>query len=532
MTPDPLLRRLLRAQLLMAWNAATATAARRGATIIVSVLVAGAVLAGWRAATAAFATAAPVPAEVETAIARMSGALVAFTLVTGVTFALGALYFARDLEALHASPMRPGSIIAARVCVQLVTGLGIGGLFLVPPLAAWLDTRHTLWSLPGIAVVVAALAAIPLLLGTAAAVAVVRAVPAARIRDAAGILATLAFVVSVGTNLAIRGPAGFTSGLPSDQFLGRATTPLDAAWLPTGWAARACVALAEGNAGRGALWALPLLAGAALLAAVVPRLCAGWYVSGWQSGREASRGSGRRRVRARSAARPPVWAVIALKDVRSLRGDGQQIAQLLLPVLMFGVYMATPGTFGAPRLPFWYGTGLTACFAGMFISSGMALRGVGMEGRSWWLIKAAPVGAGQVLAAKLVAGFAVAGAFSTLLFILGDLRSGEVPLNLGLLDVGIVTLGLCAIAVGVGATRPRMDWTDPRRSVGLATSMAYLLLGGGYLLTAFTVLALPYALDGTAPLVAAGQGALSLITLAAVAAALVTARARLGALDA
>lgn len=524
-------RRLLIAHASMARNAVTATAARRGSALIVGVLLAGAEVVAWRASAGAFNGDPPSPSDVESSIARICGALVAFTLVTGITFALGALYFARDLEGLHASPIHARTIVGVKVAVQLVTGLAIGSLFVLPPLGAYLAALGVLWAAPAIVCVIAALTVIPLLVGTAAAVAVVKVVPATRIRDAAGILATLAFVVSVGANLAIRGPGGFTSGLPGGQFLARTTTPVDSPWLPTGWAARSCVRLAEADLTGGVLWALPLVLLAAGLAVAVPRLVAGWYVQGWQDGREASRGRTRRRVRARRRTRPPIWAVIALKDLRCLRGDGQQLAQLILPVLMFGVYLAGPSGFGATRLPAWYGSGLTACFAAMFVSSGMALRSVGLEGQSFWVLRVSPVPAQQVLTAKLAAGFGVAGTFAAALFTIGTLRGGDTPLGLGLLDVLTATFGLCALAVGLGAARPRLDWTDPRRAIGLATSFGYLVLGGGFLVAVFTAVAFPYAVGGSAFAVLLGQTAAALVAASTSAVALAVGRRRLATLE-
>ena len=76
---------------------------------------------------------------------------------------------------------------------------------------------------------------------------------------------------------------------------------------------------------------------------------------------------------------------------------------------------------------------------------------------------------------------------------------GAVRLQLGVVEscmvalrMSVIVLGLVGLAVGMGAIRPRLDWSDPRRSVGIGTSLAFLGVGSVYLGVVLSLLALPY----------------------------------------
>jgi hypothetical protein len=172
----------------------------------------------------------------------------------------------------------------------------------------------------------------------------------------------------------------------------------------------------------------------------------------------------------------------------------------VLPIALFALYIAAPGqapsAAGASvRLPGWFGVALSAGFASLFAASGVALRGIGAEGGRLWLLRSAPVRAGQVLAAKFSVGLGVAAGLGVALLVAGGLREHTAPgqLALAVARLLVVTAGLVGLATGLGAIRPRLDWTDPRRSVGLGQSLGFMSLGSLYLAVCFILLALPYA---------------------------------------
>lgn len=490
---------LLAARLRMLANAALrAGRERRGWTVLLGVAALGLMTTGYRLADAALAVSNPSPAGLEPVAAGLCGMIAGFTAVTGITFAISACYFARDLEGLLVTPLPPRALLLTKLCVQLATGLAVGAVLGAAPLLAYAGRNGALAAVPFVGMCVLAMAAFPLAAGTVVTVVAVRLMPARRVRDAGGVLVTATVFGVTSFNLLARGPESFnrTPGLldPSRQ-----AGVVDSAWLPTGWAARAAVAALRGDAAAALAWGLPMITGAALLLLLVSRVLEAPYLTGFQRSQEAGRGRTRRRA-ARAATgrgRRPAWLVIARKDLRETLRDASQLGQLVLPLALFALYIASPTAVGVSRtadLPAWFGTVLTAGFASLFAASGMGLRGIGSEGRRLWVLRVAPIDVRSVLAAKLLAGLVVAVALGQLLFVIGALR-----LHLGVPEAALVSLrltvvvgGLVGLAVGMGAIRPRLDWTDPRRSIGIGTSLSFLALGSTYLGAVFVVLALPY----------------------------------------
>jgi ABC-2 type transport system permease protein len=497
--------RLLGARARMAVNACLhAGPEQRGRTLILGTLALAWWLGAHHLAGDLLGAGAPSPATLESSLAAALATLCGVVAVTSVSFAISGLYFARDIEMLLVAPLAPRAVLLAKLCVQLVTGVGMAALLAGPWLVAYLSAEGALAALPVVALAAVALAALPLAAGTAATIATVRVMPARRVRDAAALLVTGTVFTVTALSVVLRSPDGTHSTPLGLDAPGRGRLA-DLAWLPTGWASRAVVAAVRGELATAALLTLLLTAAGAAALLLVSRLGEVAFVAGRQ--RSAEAGAGGRRRRAGARLRPggdggprAVWLSIARKDLRELRRDASQLGQLVLPVGLFALYIAVPGqaptaAAATARLPAWFSVALTAGFASLFAASGVALRGVGAEGSRLWLLRTAPVRTGQVLLAKFAVGLAVAAGLGLGLLVIGGLREHLTAAAIGLAGVRLLVIvaGLVALATGLGAVRPRLDWTDPRRSVGIGQSLGFLALGSGYLALCFTVLALPYA---------------------------------------
>jgi putative ABC exporter len=496
---------------------------QRGRTLILGTLA----LAWWlgvhHLAGALLGAGAPSPETLEPSLAAALGTLCGVVAVTSVSFAISGLYFARDLEMLLVAPLAPRAVLLAKLCVQLVTGVGMAALLAGPWLVAYLSAEGALAALPVVALAAVALAALPLAAGTAVTIATVRVMPARRVRDAAALLVTGTVFTVTAVNVVLRTPDGMHSTTPLALDAPGRGRVADLAWLPTGWASRAVVAAVRGDLATAALLTLLLAAAGAAALLLVSRLGEAAFVAGHQ--RSAEAGEGRRRRRSGARLRPggggprAVWLSIARKDLRELCRDASQLGQLVLPVALFALYVAVPGQAPAAgtaiaRLPAWFSVALTAGFASLFAASGVALRGVGAEGGRLWLLRTAPVPTGQVLLAKFAVGLAVAAGLGVGLVVVGGLREHLTAADIGLAGVRLLVIvaGLVALATGLGAVRPRLDWTDPRRSVGIGQSLGFLAMGSGYLAVCFTVLALPsaHAALGAGALTAGDAGVIAI----------------------
>jgi hypothetical protein len=177
-----------------------------------------------------------------------------------------------------------------------------------------------------------------------------------------------------------------------------------------------------------------------------------------------------------------VWAIV-VKDSATLRRDLRNISGLITPVIMGVVYAVflirsggepPPGRGEAPR---WFMEGFRdvlvfgdiaiSLFVGWVLSTRLATMGFSQEGRSWWILKTAPVAPARLLAAKYIVAYlpvAILGwAFLLVLSIARGIGAADVVF-------GFVAVGLCYAAVtGVnlafGVLGANFDWQDPRRMV-------------------------------------------------------------------
>ena len=501
---------LLRSRVRMLSNGALrAGSERRGRSLVVAVLVAGAMLGSFRFAGVVLSVDAAGRAPL---LRLVSGGLVVlcgFTMVTSVTFAISSLYFAKDLDGLLACPVPPATILLSRVYTQLGLGAALGALLGGPPLLAYALSRGAVLALPLVMVAVLGLVSLPLVAGTGLTIAAVRLMPARYVRDAGGLVVTVVVFATAALNLVLRGPEGFTSGRPGVlDFTRYGGGVAGAIWSPVGWTARACTDALEGHWGAALLWTAPLV----LLGGVAPlalaRLGGAAFLAGYQRNGTASRGARGRRRAGGAGRRGPAWHfwVLAAKDLREVRRDASQLGQLFLPLVLFGLYIAVPTgggrgrDLGASGLPAWFGLSLTAAFASLFTASGVALRGVGGEGARMWMLKTAPVRPASVLAAKFLVGVVVSAALGSVLLWVGEARvhAGPVQVLADSARLLVIIAGLVGLATGMGALRPRLDWTDPRRAVGVAVGFVFLGLGATYLALAFVLLGIPLALHAGA----------------------------------
>ncbi len=476
------------------WNAAWRRGWRRRLGVVVG---AGLVTVCWLGAmqlvqlTVVSSLAAPTSRLLTT----VSGALVlltGFSLVTSVSFAVASGYFAKDVEWLLTLPVSSRGLLAHRLLSQLTLGVAVGTVILGPVLAGAALHSRTLALLPLVVVGLVALLTTPVAIALLVVVVIVRIIPASRVRDGTAALICLAGLAMAGVSItANRGGSGL-------RWAG-AINRLGAGWLhsallPPGWAARVLTLAWRGEWAGSLLWLLPLVVLALATVSVVLWIAGPLHREGWARAQIAPK---RRARRAASWRRlPPVVAVLR-KDVRNLRRDPVQLSQLILPLALFAIYLLAPTSVGSQTLfqnfPLWYGPLTTSAFAALFVASGLGLRAVGTEGDRFWCLRSAPLRLRDLLLAKLALPTLVAVGAGLALLWTSELRDHVPPSQMvfsAVLLVLIVT-GLAAFATGLGATWPRLDWTDPRRATSIWLSVTFIVLGSVYIGTCIVALTVP-----------------------------------------
>ncbi|HUY25282.1 MAG TPA: hypothetical protein VMV09_08280 [Candidatus Saccharimonadales bacterium] len=416
-----------------------------------------------------------------------------FTLVTSVSFAVASAYFAKDIEWLLTVPISSRGTLAHRLASQLVLGVGVGAALLGPVLVAAAAVTGSLPLLPIAVIGLVALLAAPVAVGLLLVVVAVRIVPASRVRDGAAALVCL-----VGFGLAALGIAGHAQG----QGLGWAGAVnslgsgwMNSVWFPPAWAARVVTMTWRGDAVSAAMWLVPLLLLALLTVAGVLWITGPLHREGWA---RAQLAPPLRRRHSASWRRVPPMVALLRKDIRNLRRDPVQLSQLILPLALFAVYLLAPQSGAGSRslfqnFPLWYGPLTTSTFASLFVASGIGLRAVGTEGRQFWCLRSAPLRAWDLLLGKLALPTLLAVGAGLVLMWAGELRL-HVPLaQMGFSAILLIlcVTGLTALATGLGAIWPRLDWSDPRRATGIWLSVVFLILGSTYIATCMVALTVP-----------------------------------------
>ncbi|MDZ7707482.1 MAG: hypothetical protein U5J97_06225 [Trueperaceae bacterium] len=330
---------------------------------------------------------------------------VAFSVLTG---AIATLYASQDLPLLLGLPLAPERVFALKTAELFAQGALVPALLTAPALIGLgVERGAPAMFYPSAALALIALYALPVALGAALALGLMRVAPAGRVQE----LATAANVVlAAGLVVGLRAlrPERLSAATPEEfeAFL-VGFARLEVGWAPPAWASQATWAALDGRLSLG----LVVLAATALASlALVSRMAAWAYRVGWI--RALDTVHARRDPASRPAAaweRPlarlgPVGAVW-IKDLRSVARDPTQWSQLLVLVALAAVYLLSTGSLEVEGQRFRdaLGTLNLAFLAFLMIGIGvrMAFPLISLEGEGWWMVRTGPLPVRQLVAAKL-----------------------------------------------------------------------------------------------------------------------------------
>lgn len=411
------------------------------------------------------------PASVTAIMATGFTALAVFMLLIGFSTVVSAFYADRDLLLLATAPVPPGQVFAARLlragwASSLTASLVLAALWgygiQTGAGAGFLATASLL-----VLVEVFAVTSLQVVLLAA----VVRLVPAHRIRDAANLVAAVAGTAFYLGWLAVRAPGSDTIR-PSREFSsgvrGLAAIGQRLGEFPTAWPARALA----GWPGSGTpFWVGATLLLALTLTGAAYALFQVTFLGGLGAFLEASPRRRRARRAALGAGATPTMAIVR-KDWTSLQRDGRRLVRLLpgavLSVAYPLLFFRSPGSAG-----FW-----VIGFIPWFLAQVFGLPAVAGEGRGLHLLRLAAVSSLRLVWAKTLGALAPVMALSLLAVILTIAVQGlnpDAPWLFG--STAWLAAGFTAISVGAGAVSPRIDVDDPRRSVGYEGVVLALVAG-------------------------------------------------------
>jgi ABC-2 type transport system permease protein len=462
--------------------------------------------------------------EIGSLIARVPGLVIAlsFVAILGTSFgvSLQALYLADDMDFLLSAPIPIRAVFVAKLLQAILPNLALVALGALPLLVGLgVSSGYSLlyYPLAALMLVSAALAAGGL--GSLLVMAVVRVFPARRVAEVLG--ATVA-VVSVVCSQSGQFARPGTIGQRQVSAALRLLASLDIPWSPLAWPGRALTGVGEGRWLAGAGFGLLALGAAGLAFWVALTSAERLYYSGWarmQSSPRRRSVARAPRVSARAAAvpaarfLPPAVAAIVAKDWAVLRRDLRNLSQLITPLILGIVYAAmllrTGGFSGGEGgdAPAWLLQGLRgamgyanvgiALFVGWTMLQRLAALGFSHEGRNYWLVKSAPVSAGQLLAAKFLAAYFPSLAISWgFMGMLALVQRNWSTAWFSLPVVAFCLAGADGVSLAFGVAGARMDWEDPRQMLSFASGCLSALVSGAVLGVGMGLFALPQVVLG------------------------------------
>jgi ABC-2 type transport system permease protein len=198
---------------------------------------------------------------------------------------------------------------------------------------------------------------------------------------------------------------------------------------------------------------------------------------------------------------PATLRALLFKDYLVLRRDLRNLSQLVTP-LIFGIVYAimflrqgSEPPAGQGEAPAWfmeimknlmlYGNVAISLFVGWMLLSRLAGMGFSQEGKSYWMLKTAPISVRQLITAKFLVAFLPALALGWL-FLLGISLVQRASLQVLLFSMPVVALciaGNTGINLTFGVLGANFNWEDPRHMqrggigcLGMIASIAYLPL--------------------------------------------------------
>jgi len=412
-------------------------------------------------------------------------------LLTSFGVLLQALYLANDMEFLLSAPVPMRAVFLTKLLQAIVPNFAIVALLGLPlmfGLGAVGGYRAVYYPL-----VVVSLAALTLSaagLSSLLVMVIVRVFPARRVAEVLGFVGAFVSILCSQS-----GQLANFSDMNRDQMRQAAdlVSRFDTPWSPLAWAGRGLVQVGEGDWLAGmALTGLTLaLSGGLFYLALVTaeRL----YYTGW-----ASLPSGRTRKRVKRRPAPALrggrFAVgsgraggqvraIVLKDFIVLRRDLRNLSQMITPIVLGALYTVllirgggetTPGRGDAPgwfmdgfRNLLVYGDAAIALFVGWMLLGRLATMAFAQEGRTYWILKTAPVSPGRLLGAKFATAFLPATALGWLFLLVLSIARQASPVQA--VFSFLVVAGCFAAATGInlafGLAGASLDWDDPRHMV-------------------------------------------------------------------
>jgi ABC-2 type transport system permease protein len=437
-----------------------------------------------------------------------------FLLIMMASFRLllQALYLSKDMDFLVSAPIPIRAVFLTKLLETVLPNFILVMAFGLPVLLS-LGTAggyHIVYY-PLVFLVLAVLSFAAAGISSLLVMAVVRIFPAKRVAEVLTFFgAILLFLLSqaynlMGNKLESLSPEQVSNG---SQLFSRLNSP----WLPLAWGGRSLVDLGQGHWLSGAFFLALTVCLSGIVFWLALNTAERLYYTGWTSLQVSTQRKNNHQAidhRDRSAIGSNIsWhllprevGAIIFKDFKVIRRDLNNLSQLVGAFIM-GIVIAVmllrsggkppAGNGEAPamimsllRSAMAYGSMVIGLFVGWGLISHLGLFAFSMEGRSYWILKTAPVSAGKQLTAKFLMSYLPALILGWI-YLLGIAILQHTPfitILYGLPSIALILAGLGGINMALGVRSVNLAWTDPRKMengvagiLGTIVSIVYQLV--------------------------------------------------------
>lgn len=414
---------------------------------------------------------------------------------SNVVTSLSTFYLSGELDILHSSPVRIESIYRAKFIETLIDSSWMTLIYGLPVFLAYGAVfKAGAAYFAGLLLTIVPFLIIPAAIGIIVTMLLVSAFPARRARDVLVLLGLLFFVVLYILFRMLRpeqlvDPDAFPTLVQYLTAMRGPVSPL----LPSSWASDALAPLLKKNAGD-ALFFLLMLWSTALAGIVIAEwVCGRIYYAGWSRSQEGKRA---KLSRSRTAdlffhlAVLPfrgTMRAIVLKDIKLFFRDASQWSQLFLLLALTVVYIYSFKLLPLERspLPTIYIQNLISFLnLGMvgFVTSAVAVRfvfpAVSLEGESFWIVRSSPLPLKDLLWAKFWSSLLPLLVLAEVLIVLSNilLKVSGLMMIIGVATVFLMTIGIAALGVGMGAAFPRFRYENVAQIPTGFGGIAYMIV--------------------------------------------------------
>jgi ABC-2 type transport system permease protein len=397
-------------------------------------------------------------------------------LFSNLITALSTFFLARDLDLVLSTPVSSDSFYYSRLITTTLNSSWMVLFFSLPIFVAYgtvfgSGVLFYLW----VGVVLPLFLIVPASVGVLIMHLLVYFLPAKRIRDMLFFIGLFAFIIiyflfRFSQPERLVQPESFGHFL---QFLAAMETPASPL-LPSSWAAEVLAgSLFKRPTAQGFFYAL-LASYAFFLPLATSWVSSAVYLAGWSKAQESKQG--RRKYEIFESGLnwlmrpfPSVFGALMVKDIKTFLRDSTQWSQLFLLIALIIVYLYNFKVLPLDRSPLPTATLKTVVsFANLalagFVLSAVAMRfafpAVSLEGKAFWILQTAPISLRTLVWSKLWLNLVPLLILGELLVFLSNLLL-QVPLWMMLLSLATVflmTFGITAICVGVGALYPKFTF--------------------------------------------------------------------------